>query len=147
MKHDPGMHIGMHLVFFGKSGVTPFACTGDCPCPPVREQIKGEKPGRRAHFPRRGRPSSVLFARTSVASRGAELRRASTQGRHHISILVELVVSPSFPPLLLHPWDEPSTGPAHQDAARRNSNGGHRPPHAAGRPEHLQTSGLPQIEP
>jgi hypothetical protein len=22
MKHDPGMHIGMHLVFFGKSGVT-----------------------------------------------------------------------------------------------------------------------------
>jgi hypothetical protein len=23
MKLDPGMHIGMHLVFFGKSGVTP----------------------------------------------------------------------------------------------------------------------------
>jgi hypothetical protein len=22
MKLDPGMHIGMHLVFFGKSGVT-----------------------------------------------------------------------------------------------------------------------------
>jgi hypothetical protein len=24
MKLDPGMHIGMHLVFFGKSGVTPL---------------------------------------------------------------------------------------------------------------------------
>jgi hypothetical protein len=23
MKLDPGMHIGLHLVFFGKSGVTP----------------------------------------------------------------------------------------------------------------------------
>jgi hypothetical protein len=22
MKHDPGMHIGLHLVFFGKTGVT-----------------------------------------------------------------------------------------------------------------------------
>jgi hypothetical protein len=26
MKLDPGMHIGMHLVFFGKSGVTPSPC-------------------------------------------------------------------------------------------------------------------------
>jgi hypothetical protein len=25
MKLDPGMHIGMHLVFFGKSGVTVFS--------------------------------------------------------------------------------------------------------------------------
>jgi hypothetical protein len=25
MKLDPGMHIGVHLVFFGKSGVTPRA--------------------------------------------------------------------------------------------------------------------------
>jgi hypothetical protein len=23
MKLDPGMHIGLHLVFFGKTGVTP----------------------------------------------------------------------------------------------------------------------------
>jgi hypothetical protein len=35
---------------------------------------------------------------------------------------------PSFPLLLLHPWGEPSTDPAHHDAACRNSNGGHQPP-------------------
>jgi hypothetical protein len=28
MKHDPGMHIGMHLVFFGKAGVTPIVLSG-----------------------------------------------------------------------------------------------------------------------
>jgi hypothetical protein len=26
MKLDPGMHIGMHLVFFGKAGVTKTLC-------------------------------------------------------------------------------------------------------------------------
>jgi hypothetical protein len=28
MKLDPGMHIGMHLVFFGKAGVTWISWTG-----------------------------------------------------------------------------------------------------------------------
>jgi hypothetical protein len=30
MKLDPGIHIVKHLVFFGKSGVTPDRC-GACP--------------------------------------------------------------------------------------------------------------------
>jgi hypothetical protein len=83
------------------------------PCPPVREQIKGAKTGRSARFPRCALPSSVLFTRTSAAPRGAELRRVSTQGRRCISILAKIVVSPSFPPPLLHPSDILCSGLVH----------------------------------
>jgi hypothetical protein len=38
MKLDPGMHIGLHLVFFGKSGVTTiFSNHKSCPLKPTRE--------------------------------------------------------------------------------------------------------------
>jgi hypothetical protein len=116
------------------------------PCPPVREQIKGAKPGHHARFPRRARPSSPLFARTSAASRRGELRRASTQGHRRISILAELVISPWFPPPLLHPSDIPCSGLVHRTAHRQHRAAGHpyrcRP--SSGPPQHHRS---PRIEP
>jgi hypothetical protein len=46
MKLDPGMHIGLHLVFFGKSGVTArggglatCACRAQSGAPPPRARV------------------------------------------------------------------------------------------------------------
>jgi hypothetical protein len=40
MKIDPGMHIGLHLVFFGKTGVTP--CVDDSCLPVALRGMKTE---------------------------------------------------------------------------------------------------------
>jgi hypothetical protein len=43
MKLDPGMHIGLHLVFFGKTGVTVVVAAG-----PRRGRWRGAGGGRGA---------------------------------------------------------------------------------------------------
>jgi hypothetical protein len=54
MKLDPGMHIVMHLVFFGKTGVTEAGAR--CPCRRLGGQGAAAQPRKPPRGTKRGTP-------------------------------------------------------------------------------------------
>jgi hypothetical protein len=71
MKLDPGMHIGMHLVFFGKSGVTDGSymlvpanedegAGGDVHYFTVEQDLGRSPEGPKASFANKGKPRFII---------------------------------------------------------------------------------------
>jgi hypothetical protein len=95
MKLDPGMHIGMHLVSFGKSGVTRRGCARSAPgeAAPARTPVRPRPPGDSEAAP--ARPPTGVTTRTSGEARvDLDAATQSALGKKKSSFFILLTCGP-----------------------------------------------------